>query len=540
MPSTLADQSATARRALVLCVFWMVAATVFFFTYDGLQNDHFGRISLGRQLARYGDIPFRDFFDPGWLFTDLASAAVQRLAGENLLGEVLLNVSFMAGGASVVVLLAWRVSRSLPIALAAGLLAVFVTPRAYDYDKVLFYPLGVLVCWRYLERRSWRALLLLAATIVVAGLFRYDTGIFVALAAVTGIVALDAGRWTVAARSLAMLGLLVLLLATPVLLFVQFQSGLGDAIDQIMTYTAREGERTRLKDLPVLSWSAIAMRDRAATSSLLSYIVIVLPLAAAMSLSRPRFWTAERRLDTAQIAALAMFCGAVILLILRAPLFARYGGMAGPTIVLGVWLMARTWSAGALVRVANIAILAVALWCVSGMSQVFAREAFRPARAAGYWRKLVKSPPDLQLLNRSTQALIQYVHTCTDPDDRVLALWFAPELYYFAQRGFAGGMVVFFDGHWSEPRFQQRITEALSSQDVPLVIDVGSPEAFRVLYPIVDGYLRQSYDVAGETDFGLNDQRFRILAARNRQPVGTYAGSRLPCFREQAAAMAVP
>ena len=528
------------RRTAVLCLFWVVAATVFFFTYDGLQNDHFGRISLGRQLARYGDIPFRDFFDPGWLLTDLASAAVQRLVGDNLLGEVLLNVSFMAGGATIVVLLAWRVSRSLTIALAAGLFTVLVTPRGYDYDKVLFYPLGVLICWRYLERRSLGALLVLAATIVVAGLFRYDNGIFVALAAVIGIVALDAGRWTSAARTLGLLVLLVLLLATPVLLFVQFQSGLGDAVDQILTYTAREGDRTRLKEWPVLSWSAIAMRDRAGTASLLYYIVIVLPIVAVMYLSRRRFWTAERRLDTAQIAALAVLCGAINLLILRDPLFARYGGMAGSTIVLGVWLMARTWSAGALVRGATIATIAVALWCVSGMSQVFAREAFRPARAASYWQKVAKSPPDLQLLNGSMQALIQYVHTCTKPDDRVLALWFAPELYYFAQRGFAGGMAVFFGGHWSEPRFQQRITEALSSQDVPLVIDVGRYEDFGIFFPIVDRYLQQTFDVAGETDFGLNDQRFRIRAAKNRQPVGTYAGSQLPCFRDQAVTRAGP
>lgn len=31
------------------------------------SDDHFGRISPGRQISRYGELPFRDFFDPGSL-----------------------------------------------------------------------------------------------------------------------------------------------------------------------------------------------------------------------------------------------------------------------------------------------------------------------------------------------------------------------------------------------------------------------------------------------------------------------------------------
>ena len=54
-------------------------------------NDRFERLSRARQIARYGELPFRDFLDPGYFLTLFSSAAAQRLLGDNLLGEALLS-----------------------------------------------------------------------------------------------------------------------------------------------------------------------------------------------------------------------------------------------------------------------------------------------------------------------------------------------------------------------------------------------------------------------------------------------------------------
>ena len=77
---------------------WVAAAGVFSVscvlhlqTY-GFINDQFDRISRGRQIVQYNELPFRDFFDPGYFLTLFTSAAVQVLFGDNLLGEALLNV----------------------------------------------------------------------------------------------------------------------------------------------------------------------------------------------------------------------------------------------------------------------------------------------------------------------------------------------------------------------------------------------------------------------------------------------------------------
>jgi hypothetical protein len=74
-------------RALTLVGFWLTASLVALVAYVP-TNDHFHRISAGRQIVRDGELPFRDFLDPGYFATELSSAAVQRVFGDNLLGEI--------------------------------------------------------------------------------------------------------------------------------------------------------------------------------------------------------------------------------------------------------------------------------------------------------------------------------------------------------------------------------------------------------------------------------------------------------------------
>jgi len=79
-----------------------------------ITNDHFDRISRARQVARYGELPFRDFFDPGYFMAVLSSAALQRVLGDNLLADMLLDATFIATGTVIVFLLARRASSSKP------------------------------------------------------------------------------------------------------------------------------------------------------------------------------------------------------------------------------------------------------------------------------------------------------------------------------------------------------------------------------------------------------------------------------------------
>ena len=210
----------------------------------GLVDDHFDRISRGRQIAQYGELPFRDFFDPGHFLTLFSSAAVQRVFGDNLLGEALLNVVCFSAGFTLVFLLLSRTARSVPFAMLLTALVVAAGPRFYDYDKVLFYPLGVFLCWRYIDRPCARGLLALALGTVIAFWFRYDNGIYIACAAGVSLAVVHWDNRITLARRLGLYCGVVVLASLPFLVFLQLNGGVLEYIYQIASYARREGRRT--------------------------------------------------------------------------------------------------------------------------------------------------------------------------------------------------------------------------------------------------------------------------------------------------------
>src|SRR5262249_3555446 len=128
----------------------------------------------------------------------------------------------------------------------AAALVVLSEPRPYDYDKILFYPLGVAACWHYCERPSRRALIAVAAVIAVSGLFRYDNVVYIGAAAGSAIVARHWRDWATAARRLTAVAALVVLFVSPALAFIQATAGLGTAVRQVMSYARVEGTRTKV------------------------------------------------------------------------------------------------------------------------------------------------------------------------------------------------------------------------------------------------------------------------------------------------------
>jgi hypothetical protein len=125
------------------------------------------------------------------------------------------------------------------------------------------------------------------------------------------------------------------------------------------------------------------------------------------------------------------------------------------------------------------------------------------------------SPPAPALLLEHEEAeLVEYVRRCTQPDARIFATWFVPQLYFFSGRGFAGGMVVTFGGQWSEPDRQHRIVAKLKAEPVPLDVFPDNGSDFRGTYPIVDEYLRANYVSAGSI------HSYRVFARNGSRACG--------------------
>jgi hypothetical protein len=90
-----------------------------------------------------GEVPLRDFFDPGLFLQYYASAAALVWSGHNLFGEGLLTAGLLTAGfiarGSVLTFLAARwLSRSYSIAFVATMVGILAMPRLYSYGRVPF------------------------------------------------------------------------------------------------------------------------------------------------------------------------------------------------------------------------------------------------------------------------------------------------------------------------------------------------------------------------------------------------------------------
>ena len=170
------------------------------------------------------------------------------------------------------------------VSIASAVMALLLLPRAYDYDKVLFYPLGLMLCWRYVDRPVAARLWACAAGLVVAALFRYDNGVFLGAAMAVTIVVAHTGDWGLVVRRLGGLLIAIACLALPILVFIQFQIGLGDVIDQAITYGRRETARTQLSAQRFVFESFQDLPSPHNADVFLFHIVRLMPLAGALAL----------------------------------------------------------------------------------------------------------------------------------------------------------------------------------------------------------------------------------------------------------------
>jgi hypothetical protein len=633
-------------RVASILIFWLGALAVSVSTYS-IINDHFDRISRARQIARYGALPFRDFFDPGYFMTEFSSAGLQLLFGDTLLGEMLLNTVFIASGATLVFVLARRISGAYLGGLVAALLALFAMPRAYDFDKVLFYPLGIFLCWRYVDRPGVRRALELAAGIAIGALFRYDTGVYAGLAAVVTMLVLHWREPKVCAQRIGACGLTAGLSGLAFLLPIVGLGGVRDAIDQVVTYAVKEKARTEVGRAPrfpvgnfvghasiaspvtsvTVRWAQIidnvgrpeaearyglgegipgddqdyrtyryTMSDPSPTTlrefikdariddtsgidrarrslpeeplwvraqrrfpplqlrvfpdawtsgnatAFVYYFFWGLPFVTviAVAVARQAPWNTTQEL--ARLGGAVAICLALNLFVLREPIGARIGGIGGPTAILATWVAARAWQAKRFkLRVALSAIVfttfALAVWSLGSLA-AWSEHLIPPlispvAHARDVVRQVSASPPRPELIEGGTfPRMVRYLQDCTNPTDKVLARWFVPELYFFARRGFAAGMVVTLGGHWSDQRFETRSVQALESESVPIIVALAGDERVRDEYPLLTRYIDQHYKVAGRTSFDSASAEgdYLVLVRADRSPARMDARTGLPCF----------
>jgi len=263
----------------------------------------------------------------------------------------------------------------------------------------------------------------------------------------------------------------------------------------------------------------------------------------------------KRRAPQAELATMAAYA-CLCLVIGRALLAAapdtRLADIACPTVTLGSWLAGRavggraggghgSWSLPWR-PIALAGFFAISAWSVVAQAEVLATlEKFHLLEGPGTaWRQISAVNRQLHLrpidswdsaiANETIGILGRYVLRCTAPNDRLLVLGaFAPEVYFYAERGFAGGQVHFMSGWHDSPEDQVLTTERLRRERVPIVLVGGGQDRFEFGFPMVAKEIRSRFVEVARSQFGSRAE-WGVLVDPTRVPTGTDPQLGLPCF----------
>jgi hypothetical protein len=223
-----------------------VFAGSFFFRLStfSITNDDFLHLSLAQQVV-LGDVPVRDFIDPGEFLFYLLSAAVQVLFGRHLLSEVVLDLVLLSAGYALAYLLAFHATRSHVLGLLVTAIIVLLVPRLYSYPKIVLYGIALTMIWRYGDDQRDRRLFWIAAFTAMAFLFRHDHGVAIGAAMVTMLVL---SHWQEGPRHVVRRVLLfggsTAVLLVPFFVFLQIHVGLYHYVSNTWETSRAEYRRT--------------------------------------------------------------------------------------------------------------------------------------------------------------------------------------------------------------------------------------------------------------------------------------------------------
>ena len=289
--------------------------------------------------------------------------------------------------------------------------------------------------------------------------------------------------------------------------------------------------------------------EQTRASNAAAALFYALPLAVLLSAAwLPRYLpdpVTSRRLALFALAGVTTALG-----LMRSPYDVRaVDNVVIPAILCGC-CVAALWNAAArtgvagrwLLRIATgvLALLVVKSVAVAGQFgdrvSYLAGDWHSIARARGAWAdvqaRLTAQPPLKYWEERDAPVqirLAQYAGECVPRSRRLLVLWAAPEIYYYADQLMASRHLFFDAGYEKLPVEERLALEKIRRFSPPLVFATGSLEAFtRQMYPGVVDYVGRNYEpVDAIEEEGV---RYIILLKRNEPVARPYGEHHWPCM----------
>jgi len=286
--------------------------------------------------------------------------------------------------------------------------------------------------------------------------------------------------------------------------------------------------------------------SRGNAESFFYYVTFLLPV---VGLALVAFLIWRERISRPEAAVVGMACVLCIIIVqtlVRGSPDSRLPDVASPISVVGAWVCATVlgFSVGGarIARRTHAALAAVVvmvtLWSVGTFAQVSTSLGNTQILSgpAGVWQRLgvvaerLKMRPIDNWARRSSGigALMRYAFECTSDTDRLVAAWFAPEVYFYTERAFAGGQVYLIQRWHNSPEDQRLTIERLERQRVPIVIEKDDWD-YENYFPLVADYIHHRYRVVpieGDIVSG-----FRVLVDTRLTPAGVYEPLGAPCYR---------
>src|SRR5688572_2301037 len=272
------------------------------------------------------------------------------------------------------------------------------------------------------------------------------------------------------------------------------------------------------------------LRVRANVTTALFYLMWVVPIAAAVVLARR--WSTSTPTVRALVAMSVVMQFAMNFTMLRDPLETRLRDVLVPVSVLIAWLGGLSWRAtpsfrSTMLRSVAVASLLAIIVCGAaavGEASTHIERSNLLNGIDGINRRLRTmrrelSPPDQRSgpLSPAYRTLVTSLVRCTPLASRLLTLTFAPEIFFYTNRGFAGGHVSFSPGYYTSDRDATLLLQRVSSEDVPFVILDSQTEGEMLSdYPRIGSYVRSHYHEAWRVP--LTNEKAFVVLARNGSP----------------------
>ena len=526
-------------------------------TIRDLTNDHYMHLAWAQQVL-FGQVPGRDFVDPGMPLMYMLSAVVQWFS-PGPFSEAVLTCTLLAIAASVTLLVTTELTGSIAFGVAATLLEIALEPRLYSYPKILVPAVALLLIQRYVRQPSRLRLLYLAAWTAVAVLLRHDLGLYAAAGIGCALVVAHRADWRRALRALGEYAIALVVMMSPYVLFVQWSEGLVEHLHEAVEFAKGEAHQRFITPPAFPFWSnasGLLSWSRLDAAVFLFYGAHLLAILCLLLLVRSKD-TSRRPVAAAGFAMLVMY----LVVVLRHPIDSRIRDVAALLGIVGAWMLAETWQRAAIAAhegwsgraIASSASLAAAAALAAGaivntwiLGEVANRlQETRVADGIGtieHRVRVVKETGTVWPWERFWPAggmppAVRYLNACTTRDDAVLITWAAPEYYYFAQRRFGAGHALFLPPDaFTTPHDRERMVQRIRHDRIPIVLINETRRAeFAAAYPEVDRYISDEYVAVGHFDI-RDGSRITVAVGRQFKATGTYDEEGWPCGFDSRAA----